>query len=72
MIFTLNTNQGPLTIDFEVKWSGYYEKYIPENITHENRPIELTQKQWDRVVEYLEDYCSEGDPDHLVKWLCER
>jgi len=73
MILTLQDKNGTLVIDFDVKWSHYEERYIPYNITESGKytDLTLTDKQYDKVLDYLDNYEPEElhDPDHLIKWL---
>jgi len=53
MEYIISTKEGYLPIEFNVEWNG--ESLTPIEITFECRPIELTQKQLDSLLDYIDE-----------------
>lgn len=53
MEYIIATKEGYLPIEFDVDIVG--ESINPINITEDGRPIELTQKQLDALLDYIDE-----------------
>lgn len=56
MEFTVNN----IDIEFDVKQVDE-DDYIPVNITHEGRPIELNQNEWNKLYDHVQTLQLEPD-----------